>query len=315
MMYAKPGKEIWRWHHLQIWQLMLVVAIGGLLEIWLTGATPRIAKPGCEDQCGNVSIPYPFGIGPNCYHNPWFYVECWLAPDGFRMKWAITEPDLTISGSQINWDPVKGERTFVITHPCIGGCGDNFNDTSLVSEMPSYNLTGSPFLFSRKRNVLVVSGCGGGVLLRNKYKQTVAGCAAVCMNGSAPGKECYGVGCCQTTIPSSLDYYDFEFVNMAPARPPTNESTSPCTYAILVDSTWIINKSKDFGSNEICPVNVVLEWTITDLPIHSPSYANSSCVNKTASEDDAGGYICRCREEFYEGNPYLPHGCQGNSST
>ncbi|XP_057246986.1 wall-associated receptor kinase-like 2 [Beta vulgaris subsp. vulgaris] len=297
---------------------LLVVAIGGLLEIWLAVATPRIAKPGCEDRCGNVSIPYPFGIGPNCYHNPWFDVECWLESDGFLMKWT-TELDFIISGSQINWDPVKGERTFVTTNPCHGFCiSRESDDTSHLMEKPSYNLTGSPFLFSRKRNVLLVSGCGGGVLLRNKNMQTVAGCAAVCINRSAPGKECYGVGCCQTTFSYSIDYYDFEFVNMALARPTNDLSySSPCTYAVLVDSTWIINKSKDINfsnyDNEICgqgEANVVLEWTVTDLPIQSPSYANSSCVYKTASVDDAGGYICRCREEFFEGNPYLPYGCQ-----
>ncbi|PRQ20232.1 putative wall-associated receptor kinase, galacturonan-binding domain-containing protein [Rosa chinensis] len=38
---------------------------------------PPMAKPNCQQLCG-VSIPYPFGIGPNkdCYIDKWFEIEC-----------------------------------------------------------------------------------------------------------------------------------------------------------------------------------------------------------------------------------------------
>lgn len=38
--------------------------------------TNNIAKPGCQTQCGNVTISYPFGIGPDCSINPWFELTC-----------------------------------------------------------------------------------------------------------------------------------------------------------------------------------------------------------------------------------------------
>lgn len=35
-----------------------------------------LAKPNCSDHCGNISIPYPFGIGKGCYLEKSFDVEC-----------------------------------------------------------------------------------------------------------------------------------------------------------------------------------------------------------------------------------------------
>ena len=50
--------------------LLLVVLTNGLAE------EPPISQPGCKDQCGNVTVPYPFGIGHSCYIDDWFEIVC-----------------------------------------------------------------------------------------------------------------------------------------------------------------------------------------------------------------------------------------------
>ena len=39
-------------------------------------APAGLAKPNCSDHCGNITIPYPFGIGKDCYLEESFDVEC-----------------------------------------------------------------------------------------------------------------------------------------------------------------------------------------------------------------------------------------------
>ncbi|KAF7151846.1 hypothetical protein RHSIM_Rhsim02G0164600 [Rhododendron simsii] len=51
-----------------------------ILLLWLTTtesvAKSSLAKPGCQERCGNIDIPYPFGIGPSCSIADGFAVTC-----------------------------------------------------------------------------------------------------------------------------------------------------------------------------------------------------------------------------------------------
>ncbi|KAL0009085.1 hypothetical protein SO802_010587 [Lithocarpus litseifolius] len=54
-----------------VFQILLLV---GSINTVVKGAS--IAKDSCQAQCGDVDIPYPFGIEAGCYINDWFAIDC-----------------------------------------------------------------------------------------------------------------------------------------------------------------------------------------------------------------------------------------------
>ena len=44
----------------------------------VTEALPPQALPNCPDQCGNLTIPYPFGMAEGCYYKgkAAFFINC-----------------------------------------------------------------------------------------------------------------------------------------------------------------------------------------------------------------------------------------------
>ncbi|RVW17193.1 Wall-associated receptor kinase-like 9 [Vitis vinifera] len=85
-----------------------------------SATAPSMAKPGCEqDHCGDILIPYPFGMGKSCYKDEWFSVSC-----------------------SHSFDPPKPILTKLMTS----------------SSWQSKDLRGSPFLYSL-HNDLVGVGC------------------------------------------------------------------------------------------------------------------------------------------------------------
>ncbi|CAH1448745.1 unnamed protein product [Lactuca virosa] len=44
--------------------------------LWVHEARASLAKPGCQERCGNITVPYPYGMGTGCFLNTSFEVSC-----------------------------------------------------------------------------------------------------------------------------------------------------------------------------------------------------------------------------------------------
>ncbi|GMP46750.1 hypothetical protein CsSME_00014795 [Camellia sinensis var. sinensis] len=92
--------------------------------------------PGCQDYCGNISIPYPFGTSKECYIEENFLVTCndihYHPPKLFLTDSTIEIMDIYLSGQlRISSD---------VAHDCFGEGGvweDYYDQWIRLANSPS----------------------------------------------------------------------------------------------------------------------------------------------------------------------------------
>uniref|UniRef100_A0ACD5ZT91 Uncharacterized protein n=1 Tax=Avena sativa TaxID=4498 RepID=A0ACD5ZT91_AVESA len=196
-----------------------------------------MALPGCPDKCGDVLIPYPFGIGAQCAAvslNTFFNLDCKITSN--RSRPTVGGPEgLALDVADISLE--RGEiRVLVpVSHICFTS-----NVTISVTNTVLFSLQDTPFLPSTGRNRFTVIGCNtlglvGGV--RGGTSQYLAGCYSYCdsiSGASDDGAPCTGTGCCEASIPTNLTAFNVSF--------PINSSSvwgfNPCFYAMVAEVGW-----------------------------------------------------------------------------
>lgn len=157
-------------------------------------SSSAIALPGCSSRCGEVEIPYPFGLTSECSLNEAFLVTC-------NGSFSPNKPfvgEVPITSVSVEDGDMVIEN--LVANYCFDANGD-------VSGHNQTFLETNTFTLSRK-NIFAVVGCStvamiGGILQDNE--NYLSGCASFCnsyrnmRNGS-----CSGVGCCQMAIPGGL---------------------------------------------------------------------------------------------------------------
>ncbi|XP_077231890.1 uncharacterized protein LOC143864967 [Tasmannia lanceolata] len=287
------------------------MALYVLLQLlWLTTAlASSIAKPGCQDKCGNIAIPYPFGIGdPNCFINDWFNVTCNTAfdppkpflylPEIEVLEILLQEGQIRLAGG-MGWD-------------CYSEMGPGQNRSS-----GSTNFTGTPYTFSSTQNIFTAIGCDTLAFIRGpSLTDFTTGCVSICANKERlRNGTCSGIGCCQTSIPEDLKYLQLSlqsFTNYTRTK-----DFSPCSYAFLVQKDYFnfsipLISVQNFSDETKRKFPRVLDWVIgnEECEVARRNPSTYGCGLKSICNDsNSGGYRCYCPKGF-EGNPYLPDACQ-----
>ncbi|KAL9148823.1 hypothetical protein ABFS82_12G068700 [Erythranthe guttata] len=251
------------------------------------------SKPGCPSNCGNITIPYPFGIGSSCSFNSSFEITCIS-----QNSTAVVVPFLSsINMEALNFS-VHG--TVTVKNPIAPmKCSVTQKTAYLVRSLEK-----SPFTISDNYNLFVVLGCQNLVWVRANETAIAAGCMAIC-DANSTDSSCNGVNCCQTTLPPRLKEvkYTYQGIN----RVGTNNFS--CGYAFAVENKWFqveyygykglhINMLNPFDPKfEFAPL--VLEWKLDNPNL----LGQGSCYVYGSSLQ-----YCSCLRG-YEGNPYLSGGC------
>ncbi|XP_039165757.1 wall-associated receptor kinase-like 1 [Eucalyptus grandis] len=276
-----------------VFQILLLLVS---LKLQASGAAPGLAKPNCAEKCGNVTVPFPFGIGAGCFLDEWYQIVCQqnntvpiLKKIGLRVL-DISLPDRYENGM------IDISLPVIYSNANCGGDG----------RAARVSLEGSQFVFSQTRNVFTLVGCNTLATV-NTTQSAFVGCRSRCAgtntsiswNSSCSGRD----GCCETMLPLNLQGFSVDFKE--------ESGHQGCKYAFLrSDFTGFY----DLKVNETVPV--VLEWGIandTDYGRKLMSETSYPSVCRTYSVDNSEVLFtqCYCTRE-YGGNPYLMEGCKGN---
>uniref|UniRef100_A0A0D3FLP3 Protein kinase domain-containing protein n=1 Tax=Oryza barthii TaxID=65489 RepID=A0A0D3FLP3_9ORYZ len=288
-----------------------------------------MSLPGCPDKCGDVSIPYPFGVGDRCAAvglNPYFNITC---DDAVRPPVPkLGDPGMQAEVLDITLERGEIRLTGFLSYVCYTS-----SNSSYASLPGGIFVGGTQLRVSPSRNQLTVIGCRAlGLLVGGAHAgrsgsgdgdEYATGCYTYCasLNSTdADGAPCAGTGCCQAPISADLAYVGGTF--------PSNWTNSgwrfnPCFYALIAEVGWYSFRRRHLARvlgfvNETKPsdIPVVLDWAARDgwCPATAEEKArrkyacvsgNSHCVNSS----NGMGYSCSCNQG-YEGNPYLDNGCQ-----
>ncbi|KAL5214827.1 hypothetical protein ABZP36_003979 [Zizania latifolia] len=310
-------------HKLAVLVLWLGVAISTARFPAAAGAPP-LPSSGCQRMCGNVEIPYPFGIwksgespADHCAHRG-FYLTC--NDTGHNVYRPFSG---NVEVREISLQRGQARMLNHISSACYNTAtrAMNYNDWWL-------NFTGTPFVLSDNGNKFTVLGCQTLAYISDNGNagKYMSGCVAMCRQRSVTNLvngSCSGMGCCQTAIPTGLQYYRVRFDKGFNTSAIYNFSR--CSYAVLMESSSFSFRtsyvtSPEFNSTDGGQVPLVMDWAIRNetcekARMNAETYAcvsnNSECFNSL----NGPGYICNC-SKGYTGNPYLQDlqgGCTGVS--
>ncbi|CAO2043026.1 unnamed protein product [Urochloa humidicola] len=287
----------------------------GLLLVLAAQHVPAVAVPDskCQRQCGGVDIQYPFGIGDNCSLSTGFNVSCQEVYRG------VYKPFLG-NVELLNISLING--TIRELNPISTYC---YNSSGLMHPQTwSYDYSASPYRFSDLYNKFTIVGCSTlAYIYDSTGKGYQSGCVSTCQNlTDLTNGSCAGMGCCQTEIPKGMGYYDVFFDSGFNTSQISNFGR--CSYAVLMEaeafnfSTTYISTT-EFNDTNSGQVPVVMDWAIRNGTMSlscdeaelnkTGTYACLSSKSVCVDSRNGPGYLCNC-SEGYEGNPYLPGGCQ-----
>uniref|UniRef100_A0ACD5XT26 Uncharacterized protein n=1 Tax=Avena sativa TaxID=4498 RepID=A0ACD5XT26_AVESA len=278
---------------------------------------PAMGLPGCDTRCGDVSVPYPFGIGPERCYLPGFKLTCVVDEHGNSTSQRLLLGD---GGPfEVVHIFVENNTMRVVSHGLqamnMSGSSNKHGRWSLGDIIGGAPV---PYVVAPYWNEFILMGCNvQATLLRNGSGGfIVSGCASFCTAiddwSNSPfdpddDKICTNIGCCQATIPLGWASYGVELK-------PLDDGTPEGKVSVLIAEKGWFNENR----TETIPI------TNTSIPhLNSPQLKDGLMVpvilwSTNSACQDAGYYTmstvrgyyqCSCNYG-YKGNPYLTHGCQ-----
>nr|XP_043631074.1 wall-associated receptor kinase-like 1 [Erigeron canadensis] len=265
--------------HFQLFYKLIILI---LLTLPLTEALDY-AKEGCEDTCGGVTIPFPFGIGANCSVNQWYVVDC-----NSSIPYLSAFNNLEVLSIDLETQTIN-LNVSVVTH-----CQNSVRNSNYIHSVDTGE---SPFVFSVSHNEFIVMGCGHASILEDG--RVLTGCSTTCPNDTTSETgDCYGISCCRAMIryvSFNRNSYTVDLTRLEGLA-----GTEACGFAFLVTEGWsdeIVLRNKSF-------VPISFLWSLSDTDFHK-------IPNCWEQEHRRSWFSRKCLCGIgREGNPYLHYQCE-----
>ncbi|KAL6197101.1 hypothetical protein ACLB2K_032713 [Fragaria x ananassa] len=270
------------------------------------------ALPGCSDKCGDLTVPYPFGMKEGCYLRKEFFINC---------DHSTQPPTANLRKSNIvvtNISLQVGELRILnyVARNCYNAQGNRTLSLSSGSRLTLDRQL--PFTVSDSKNKFYAVGCDTYAIMRGFRGDTEVktGCMSICNSLYSVDSLCSGIGCCQINIPSGLNNVSVQVSSYDNHKQVW--SFNPCSYAFIAEQGQFNFNSSSFKQlNDTARIPADLNWAIgNETDPCDQAYirkdfvckANSKCSNRPIK--GSVGYLCECLPG-YDGNPYHPDGCKG----
>ncbi|VAH96219.1 unnamed protein product [Triticum turgidum subsp. durum] len=304
-----------------------------LISFPAVAGEPRIGLPGCQTSCGNVSVLYPFGMGPKRCYWPGLKLTCddrgskpprLLFGDGGAGAFEVVE----ISLEKLTMRVVSHKLQAININMSSGGSGR-------LSLGYTEAIGGAPYFLQQGGNEMILTGCNVQATLRCNGN-IVNRCASFCPiftddNGSPlpaqyfaadyNSNSCSNLGCCQSSILSSSTSYDVEVNRLGDCL---RYGPVPDPFPDDVPMNVLIAEEGWFYPENVINVpswpTVIFRWAVPHgaaIPVGPcPDEAARSICKSTHSyctqewSNIQSGTILASATPGYTGNPYLTYGCQ-----
>ncbi|KAF3450275.1 hypothetical protein FNV43_RR06355 [Rhamnella rubrinervis] len=225
----------------------------------LAAAIPR-QQSDWTQRCGDVDVPFPFGMDNKTYLDDTFLITCntsFNTPKAFLGESNIEVTNISVDDGDLSVMQFRAKD-------CYYQSGNLTLNIEASIEFPKITISSS-------KNKFFAIGCDTYALAQaaKREERYATGCISFCGNKTTSfvSESCSGSGCCKATIANGLKNVTVKNVTVV-LNSYFNHSeileSNPCSYAFVADETKFNSSKttsfKDLESTEKLPI--VINWAI-----------------------------------------------------
>ncbi|XP_057735067.1 wall-associated receptor kinase 2-like isoform X2 [Arachis stenosperma] len=296
-------------------ELEIRLVFGMVIVLAKIVAAATQALPGCTETCGDVSIPYPFGIGVSSITSK----SCFLHQN--LELFCKDNSTLYLQGVDLKiWNIFLKGQLYV---PALTSkvCRDDYISERKHGNEARLPIESRAFAISKGENSFISVGCDTYGFINNIHGSVgnTAGCLTRCnsMADVQNDGSCTGIGCCKVDIPfatksnnsnnMSIEAHSFSNFNRS-------WGFNNCSYSFIAKKgIYKFSVSHLMKGVSLERVPMVVDWSVGEYGCEVSRHNMSEyiCSGNSSCEDFKSGYGHRCRcNKGFEGNPYHPDGCR-----